>query len=452
MSCPPQVSPSAPYAPAFTPLVQPASTVTQTPSSGSFDAGTAYLLGQCCALTYTQFSAGTLTEANFSTLDLQGSLAGYTAKASSPPTLFTISEANEPGPSVGDAGDYTLLPGGFAVQLTLSNGSNTKDWTVIALRGTRTFVEWLQDAEALPVPFGPTDLPPNPGGQGAVHAGFYGDYTVGTDGKTVKAHDALNGDVSKRADGSLAAQVGAFVKTLSADTQLYVTGHSLGAALATLCAMDIAVNFAGSHQSLVLYSLASPRVAVGLSDSVGVPIPILGNQMQFVSSFQAAVPNAYRIVHAADIIPILPPLSTVLGPMTVSCAHVTDAYQGSGALAEAEITGGAVTSFKVKEKGSGYDSTSPPPVTLSGGGGWGAAATASIGGLLDDDEVEAVNLLAGGGGMQYTSAPTVLIGQSGSGLCENVVRFCAQTGDVGDNHSCLTTYVPFLQALANNFP
>jgi hypothetical protein len=63
--------------------------------------------------------------------------------------------------------------------------------------------------------------------------------------------------------------------------------------------------------------------------------------------------------------------------------------------------------------------------------------------------VTAVNLVSGGSG--YTSAPAVDIGQSGAGLCANVVSFCAQTGDIGMNHGCLNTYVPYLQALAGGF-
>jgi hypothetical protein len=42
------------------------------------------------------------------------------------------------------------------------------------------------------------------------------------------------------------------------------------------------------------------------------------------------------------------------------------------------------------------------------------------------------------------------LGSSG-GLTQNVVAFAAQTGDLGNNHSCLFTYLPYLVALAGGF-
>jgi hypothetical protein len=54
------------------------------------------------------------------------------------------------------------------------------------------------------------------------------------------------------------------------------------------------------------------------------------------------------------------------------------------------------------------------------------------------------------GGSGYTSAPSVEIISTG-GLPQNVINFCAQTGDIGCNHGCVNTYVPYLAALAANF-
>ena len=437
MPCTPSSSP-------FTSLVQPTASVSATPAASSFDPGTAYLLGQCCALTYAQFDAGAITLDSFSAMQLAGSLDGHALKASNL-VEFTVSEASEPGPTPGDVGDYFQTQGGFGVQLAMTQGQSTHTWTVIALRGTRTFTEWLDDAEALPVAFAPGIVELD--GQGSVHSGFYADYTVGTSGAVVASSSALSGTVADRAPGSLAAQVGAYLTGLNDTGSVYVTGHSLGAALATLCAMDIALNFPPS-ESLALYALASPRVAVGLSDSWGVPLPTLGNQAMFVRNFQNTVPNAYQVVNAADIVPISPPLSLSLGALTVTCMQVTDPYEGSGAAGTASVADGAVTGVSVSllDMGSGYAESSPPPVSFSGGAGWGAAATASVdfAGLVSGIEVTS-------GGFGYTSAPTVSIGQSGTGLCGNVVTFCVQTGDIGMNHGCLNTYLPYLQALAGGF-
>jgi hypothetical protein len=285
----------------FTTLVQPTATVGTTPPAEPFDAGIAYLMGQCCTLTYNQFDAGTITAADFTSLDLTGSLAGYSATVSNL-TPFTISEAIEPGPTPGDVGDYTTVQGGFGVLLTLTQqGQPTKELTVIALRGTRSFAEWLDDASFIPVPFA-GNISALEAGLGSVHGGFYGDYTVGTNGAAAAPGQELSSDVSQRAPGSLAAQVGAYVGGLSG-AAVYVTGHSLGAAVATLCALDVAHTFSGSAASLALYALASPRVAVGLSDSFGVSIPTLGNLDWLLMNFQKLVPNAYQIVHAATSYP-----------------------------------------------------------------------------------------------------------------------------------------------------
>lgn len=433
----PNVSPFA-----FTSLVEPTSNVTPTPPAAPFDPVMAYLLGQCCSLTYAQFDAGLNWTPDFSSLALNG----YTIVASNAQP-FSVYEANEPGPTTRDAGDYVQLPAGFIVQLALTptGGGQTETIIVVALRGTRTWEEWFNNLDGLPTPFAAGGAAGS-SGLGSVHAGFYGLYTAGVNGLTVS--DPLNSQWSQRASDSIASQIGKYVNNLSNSLPLYVTGHSLGGALAALCALDISYNFASNFSELFMYSLASPRVAAGLSADQ-VAIPTLGNQEAFLSRYQFYVPNSYAIVHAADIVPILPSASTALGPLTLSFDHVTDAFQldGSGATATASINGGSVTSVNVNNTNSnGYSALSwAPTVVFSGGGGSGAAATASIS-IFDGN----VSVTVTHGGSGYTSAPSVQIVSSGS-LAQNVISFCAQTGDVGMNHSCNNTYVPYLQQLAQGF-
>jgi len=426
---------------AFTQLVEPVSNVTPTPPAAPFDPVMAYLLGQCCSLTYAQFDAGLTWKPDFSSLALDG----YTIAASNAQP-FSVYEANEPGPTTGDVGDYFQLPAGFAVQLTLTpaNGGQSESIVVVALRGTRTWEEWFNNLDGLPTPFAATSSTDS--GLGSVHAGFYGLYTLGTNG--LKVSNPLNPQWSQRASGSIAYQIGQYVSQLNNSLPLYVTGHSLGGALAALCALDIGYNFASNFSQLFMYSLACPRVAAGLS-AEQIPVPTLGYQEAFLSRYQFYVPNSYAIVHAADIVPILPSASIALGPLTLSFDHVTDAFQldGSGAMATASISGGAVTGVNVNNaNSSGYSAFSwAPMVVFSGGGGSGAAATASVGTF---DGHVSVTVTAGGSG--YTSAPSVQIVSSGS-LAQNVISFCAQTGDLGMNHSCNNTYVPYLQQLAQGF-
>jgi triacylglycerol lipase len=67
------------------------------------------------------------------------------------------------------------------------------------------------------------------------------------------------------------------------------TGHSLGGALATLCAVDIQYNFS-NKVSVEAYTFGAPKV---------------GND-GFCESFNRRVPNSYRFVQGMDIVPELP--------------------------------------------------------------------------------------------------------------------------------------------------
>lgn len=70
-------------------------------------------------------------------------------------------------------------------------------------------------------------------------------------------------------------------------TRVVFTGHSLGAAIATLCAADIAPSLKLPY---ALYNFGSPRV---------------GN-LVFANYFQKVVPTIYRVTNKADIVPHLP--------------------------------------------------------------------------------------------------------------------------------------------------
>lgn len=72
-------------------------------------------------------------------------------------------------------------------------------------------------------------------------------------------------------------------------SRVITTGHSLGGALATLCAVDIQYNFS-NKVSIEGYTFGAPKV---------------GND-GFRQSFNRRVPNNYRFVHGMDIVPELP--------------------------------------------------------------------------------------------------------------------------------------------------
>ena len=71
-----------------------------------------------------------------------------------------------------------------------------------------------------------------------------------------------------------------------------VTGHGSGGALAILAAADLA----NSHAIDAVYTFGQPRV---------------GNKA-FSTWYPTVVPNTFRVIHYADLIPHLPP-TTFLG-------------------------------------------------------------------------------------------------------------------------------------------
>lgn len=147
--------------------------------------------------------------------------------------------------------DWTLVseiqPGNFGFV------AQRGDVVAVSFRGTEKQIEWLEDFDALQVPqlYRP----------GSVHQGFFFQYGM--------------------LAPSLRNVIGQFDTT---KIQLWITGHSLGAALATLCAADYA-----SIKPLVT-TWAGPRV---------------GDQ-NWAQWFDKSIPECYRIVNRWDLVPHLP--------------------------------------------------------------------------------------------------------------------------------------------------
>lgn len=139
---------------------------------------------------------------------------------------------------------------------------------IVAIRGTENIAEWVMNFIFLTVPFpyvsaGRTE-------QGFTY--FYTTFHTGTDSSTPRVVDVLRG---LTADGT--------VKTLR------ISGHSLGSALATLLAIDVAGN--GVFTSPTVYTFASPRVG----DKV------------FAGTYDSLVPVSWRIANINDVVTQLPP-------------------------------------------------------------------------------------------------------------------------------------------------
>lgn len=139
---------------------------------------------------------------------------------------------------------------------------------VIAIRGTEGIQEWVHDGEFLLVtcPFLP--------GAGHTEDGFtavYMSMTTTPDPKCPRVTQSLAGLNFPRPV-----------------TSLTICGHSLGGALATLLALDIAANTVFKNPSV--YTYASPRT--------GGP--------QFAATYNQVVPNTNRIAARLDLVPKLP--------------------------------------------------------------------------------------------------------------------------------------------------
>jgi hypothetical protein len=149
--------------------------------------------------------------------------------------------------------------------LVLQDGAGN---VVVAIRGTDGIFEWAQDARFLLV-----KCPILPGA-GYTEDGFtavYQSLRIGKDAASASVVSAL--------------PTMTFPKTV---TSMTLCGHSLGAALSTLLALDVAANTKFANPTA--YTYASPRI--------GDP--------SFVDTYNQLVPNTFRLANRLDIVPTLP--------------------------------------------------------------------------------------------------------------------------------------------------
>jgi hypothetical protein len=212
-----------------------------------FDPATAYTYGSVIEAAYRLFSPGLLDPATTTT----ALPAGWTVL-----TELTATDR------VGGKTEQEFF--GLAVK------APSEDRVMLAIRGTATFIEWLVDAEFKRCAF------PGATGAGMVEDGFCGVYA------SMKC-------------SSTGSDVLSFVRALPSTTRVTIAGHSLGAAVATLLAVDIAANV--PDVDLSLYTFASPRVG----------------DATFAAFSAARITTHFRIVNRPDIVPRLPPLYVPTG-------------------------------------------------------------------------------------------------------------------------------------------
>jgi hypothetical protein len=154
------------------------------------------------------------------------------------------------------------------VSIGLVLQSATGGDVVVALRGTEGIQEWIHDAEFLLVPC------PFLANAGHTEDGFTAVYL------SMTTELATNSPTVTKALCTLACP-----KPI---TSVTICGHSLGGALATLLALDVAANT--PFKTPTVFTYASPRA--------GGP--------EFAGAYNHVVPNTIRIANRVDLVPKLP--------------------------------------------------------------------------------------------------------------------------------------------------
>ena len=147
-----------------------------------------------------------------------------------------------------------LIPVYFGFVLT------SKTANIIIFRGTQRTTEWIGDILLFQKGY-------EGSANSKIHSGF--------------------ADIYK----NLAQQTREIASQLNPSLPCYISGHSLGSALATFAAVDIALQVPKLKEQIRLYTYGGPRV---------------GNP-SFAKFHSQMVPNSYRIFNLADSIPLSPP-------------------------------------------------------------------------------------------------------------------------------------------------
>jgi Lipase (class 3) len=233
----------------------------------------AYSVAPDAAYTATQIAA--ITQAGYTYID----------------ALYGNELATDFSPHLGETVTYGFL----AV-------SNTGE-LVAVIRGTATIDEWLHDFSFLFVP--------NP-----IHAGG---------GLTEDGFTAIYRSLRAGADPNSPSAISAITNLVGTNqvNSITVTGHSLGAALATLLALDTGLNSGIPSQNLAVYTYASPRVG----------------EIFFHHTYCSVVPHTYRLYNRSDLVPqaplfpyehvdndleLVPPYNAVCASLL--CWHSIDTY------------------------------------------------------------------------------------------------------------------------------
>jgi predicted lipase len=136
---------------------------------------------------------------------------------------------------------------------------------ILVFRGTQTQAEWLKNLNAAQQMY----VAPSGKNYGEVHQGFL--------------------ELTRKLSPSIAE----VAKRLDPTIPCYITGHSLGAAIATLAAMELIQAIPQIKDQIQLYTFAGPRIC----------------SPTFAEIHSQLIPNAYRIINLGDTVPLVPPVT-----------------------------------------------------------------------------------------------------------------------------------------------
>ena len=157
-----------------------------------------------------------------------------------------------------------IFQGHYRLPVYIGFVLTSKQENIIVFRGTQTQAEWVNNLKASQQKY---INPANNESYGWIHRGFLSMAT--------EVIDPLPAIIAKQLDPSIPC---------------YITGHSLGAAVATVAALDIALKNPQLSEQIQLYTYAGPRV--------GDPT--------FARKYSQLLPNSYRVVNLADSVPLVP--------------------------------------------------------------------------------------------------------------------------------------------------
>jgi predicted lipase len=202
-------------------------------------------------------------------------------------------------PNLGDLGNRIVRRIVRPRQVFIGFALTSEVQNIIVFRGTANPKEWIANFQARQ-----TDYVTAAGVKGQVHTGFL------------------------RLYNQISSQLRTVANQFASTVPCYVTGHSLGGAMATLATADLVQNNRSLAPQLQLYSYAAPRVG----------------DLAFAQFFAAIAPNNFRVFNLSDLVPMVPPTNLGTQPYVhvgqewgflnyaggdVSDTHTTTLYQAA---------------------------------------------------------------------------------------------------------------------------